>query len=138
MTLLVLSDLLLSTLDEIGLELDFRTGLELDSWSMGEKFAIGRLMTPPELEDDLVRSTIGTSGLGDWIGVLVLDTLGAILRNFLGKGTAGAASFVDADNCLGCTRAFGCISLSDEEKDEHFLCLFILFSCYWLAGSLST
>ena len=29
-------------------------------------------MTPPELDDDLVRSTIGIGGLEVWIGVLVL------------------------------------------------------------------
>ena len=92
-------------------------------------------MTPPVLDDDLVRSTIGTGGLSDWIGVLVLDTVGAVFRNFPWKGTAGAASFVDADSCLGCTWAFGYISSSDEKYDKNFLFRFIFFR---LAGSLAT
>ena len=71
---MVLSDLLLSILTDIG------TALELVGWSIGEELATGGLMTPTELDDDLVRSTIGTGGLGFWIRVLaiVADTLGAI------------------------------------------------------------
>ena len=92
---MVLSDLLLSILTDIG------TALELVGWSIGEELATGGLMTPTELDDDLVRSTIGTGGLGFWIRVLALDTLGAILRNFPWKGTAGAVSFDDAYSCLG-------------------------------------
>ena len=120
-TLLVISDLLLSLLTEIG------TALELDGWSIGEELATSGLMTPPELDDDLVRSVIGTGGLEVWIGVLALGTLGAILRNFPWKGTAVSASFVDADIFLGCACAFGSISSSDEEDDENFLCLLIFF-----------
>ena len=101
---------------------------------MGEKFFTGGLMTPPEFDNDLARFTIGTGGLGVWIGVLVLETLGAILQNFPWKGTAGAAKFVDADSCLGCTCAFGSISSSDEEDDEIFLYLFILFPFTGLLG----
>ena len=121
MNLLVLWHLLLSILTEI------RTALDLAGWSMGEKFFTGGLMTPPEFDNDLARFTIGTGGLGVWIGVLVLETLGAILQNFPWKGTAGAARFVDADSCLGCTCAFGSIGSSDEEDDEIFLCVFNLF-----------
>ena len=83
-TLMVMSDLLLSLLTEIG------TALELDGWSIGEELATSGLMTPPELDDDLVRSVIGTGRLEVWIGVLALGTLGAILRNFPWKGTASA------------------------------------------------
>ena len=126
-TLLVLSDLLLSILIEIG------TALEYDGWWTGEELATGGLMTPPELDNDLVRSTTGIGCPGVWIGVLVLFTLGAIDRNFTRRGTAGTASFVEADNCLGCTLAFGTNSSSDEEDDENFLHLFILFP---VTGSL--
>ena len=73
-TLLVLSDLLLSTLIEIG------TTFELEGWSTGEETATGGLMTPPELDDDFVRSTTGIGGV--WIGVLVLFALGALLPKF--------------------------------------------------------
>ena len=127
-TLLVMLDLLLSLLTEIG------TTLELDGWSIGEELVISGLMTPPELDDNLVRSVIGTGGLEVWIGVLALDTLGAILRNFPWKGTVVSASFVDADNFLGCACAFGSISSSDEEDDENFLCLLILFPVTGLLG----
>ena len=130
MTLLVMSDLLLSLLTEIG------TALELDGWSIGEELATSGLMTPPELDDNLVRSVIGTGGLEVWIGVLALGTLGAILRNFPMKGTAVSASFVDADIFLGFACAFGSISSSDEEDDENILCVLIFFrllAC-WLSG----
>ena len=52
-TLLSLSNLLLSVRIEIG------TALGTDVWSTGEELATGGWMTPPELDDNLVRSTIG-------------------------------------------------------------------------------
>ena len=56
-TLLVLSDLLLSILIEIG------SAFKLEGLSTGEEVATGLLMTPPELEDNLVRSTLGSGSL---------------------------------------------------------------------------
>ena len=73
--LLVLSDLL-SSLTEIGM------AIEHEGWLTGDVVATGGLKTPPELEDDFVKSTTGIACLGVRIGVLDLITLGAIARNF--------------------------------------------------------
>ena len=74
-TLLVLSDLL-SSLTEIGM------AIKHEGWATGDVVATGGLKTPPELEDDFVKSTTGIACLGVRIGVLDLITLGAIARNF--------------------------------------------------------
>ena len=57
-THLFLSDLLLSILIKIG------TAFELEGWSTEEEVATGGLMTPPELDDNFVRSTTRIVGLG--------------------------------------------------------------------------
>ena len=74
-TLLTLSDLL-SILPEIGM------AFEHEGWATGDDVATGGLMTPPELEDDFVKSTTRIASLGVRIGVLDLISLGAIARNF--------------------------------------------------------
>ena len=70
-TLLVLPDLI-SILTEIGM------AFEDEGWSTGDDIATGGLMTPPELEDDFVKSTSRVAAMGVGIGLLDLISLGAI------------------------------------------------------------
>ena len=100
---------------------------EHEVWATGDDVATGGLKTPPELEDDFVKSTTGIAGLGVRTGVLDLITLGAIARNFPCLGTVGDASLVVAANFFCCACAFGTRNLSEYDEEESFLCLFSLF-----------